>query len=78
MLRLRFKRTGRKKLPSYRFVITDSRKRRDGRPSAEIGFYNPITKKIKIDFKMVSQRLAQGMQLTKPVKLVLKRFKILF
>ena len=31
-LQIRFSRRGRKKLPFYRLVAVDSRKRRDGRP----------------------------------------------
>nr|YP_009294145.1 ribosomal protein S16 [Hildenbrandia rubra]AOM67387.1 ribosomal protein S16 [Hildenbrandia rubra] len=76
MLKLRFKRIGRKKLPSYKIIIIDSRKRRDGRPNSEVGFYNPITKKIKINSIIVLQKLQQGVQVTKTMKSILKKSKI--
>lgn len=76
MLRLRFKRIGRRKLPSYKIVIISSRKRREGKPILEVGFYNPLTKKIRIDSGVVIHRLSQGMQITRAVKSVLKKFKI--
>ena len=44
MLKLRLKKTGRKRSPSYRLVIMEHTTRRDGRPIEEVGFYNPITK----------------------------------
>ena len=45
MLKLRLKRNGRKRQPSYRLVIMESTSRRDGRPVDEVGYYDPITKK---------------------------------
>ena len=45
MLKLRLKRNGRKRQPSYRLVIMESTSRRNGRPIDEVGYYNPITKK---------------------------------
>ena len=44
MLKLRLKRTGKKKAPSYRVVVMENTTRRDGRPIEEVGFYNTITK----------------------------------
>lgn len=43
MVKIRLRRTGAKKQPSYRVVISDSRKARDGRFIEIIGFYNPTT-----------------------------------
>ncbi|MFH1454314.1 MAG: 30S ribosomal protein S16 [Armatimonadota bacterium] len=43
MLRLRLKRVGKKKQPSYRLVAIDSRCPRDGRVVEELGYYNPRT-----------------------------------
>ncbi|WP_419946882.1 30S ribosomal protein S16 [Candidatus Poriferisodalis sp.] len=40
-VRLRLKRTGKKKQPSYRIVAVDSRKPRDGRVLEVIGAYDP-------------------------------------
>ena len=44
MLKLRLKKIGRKRQPSYRLVVMDVRTRRDGRPIEEVGYYNPLTK----------------------------------
>ncbi|MFM7296301.1 MAG: 30S ribosomal protein S16, partial [Planctomycetota bacterium] len=38
MLKLRLKRIGRKRSPSYRLVIMESMTRRDGRPVEEVGY----------------------------------------
>lgn len=38
---IRLKRFGKKKFPSYRIIVIDSREKRDGRDIETIGFYNP-------------------------------------
>ncbi len=43
MVRIRLRRVGAKKQPSYRIVVADSRSPRDGRFIEVIGFYNPRT-----------------------------------
>ena len=43
MVKIRLRRTGAKRQPSYRVVISDSRKARVGRFIETIGFYNPTT-----------------------------------
>lgn len=43
MVRIRLRRVGRKKQPSYRIVVADARSPRDGRYIEIIGFYNPRT-----------------------------------
>ena len=42
-VRIRLRRMGRKKIPFYRIVAVDSRKRRDGKYLEKIGYYNPLT-----------------------------------
>ena len=49
MLKLRLKKTGRKRQPSYRLVIMENSARRDGRPVEEVGYYDPISKKYEFD-----------------------------
>jgi small subunit ribosomal protein S16 len=44
MVRIRFRRVGLKKQPSYRIVVTDQRSPRDGRFIEIIGFHNPRTR----------------------------------
>lgn len=47
---IRLTKMGRKKVPFYRIVVTDSRKRRDGGWIESIGFYNPLKDgAVKID-----------------------------
>ena len=67
MLKMRFKRGGRKRSPSYRLVVMPSTSRRDGRPITELGFYNPITKEVKLDVEKITYYLDNGVQPTKTV-----------
>ena len=41
-VKIRLKRVGKKKAPSYRVVVADSRSPRDGRIIENIGWYNPL------------------------------------
>ena len=77
MLKLRLKRTGRKKQPSYRLVVMESKSRRDGRPIDEVGSYDPITKKIHFSGKRIKQWLAFGARPTKTVLQLLTKNNIL-
>lgn len=43
MVRIRLRRVGAKKQPSYRVVVANSKSPRDGRFIESIGFYNPRT-----------------------------------
>jgi small subunit ribosomal protein S16 len=49
MLKIRLKRNGRKRQPSYRIVVMENRTRRDGRPVDQVGHYNPITKELYLN-----------------------------
>ena len=49
MVRIRLRRVGLKNQPSYRIVIQDSEKPRDGRFLEIVGFYNPRTEPATID-----------------------------
>lgn len=50
MVKLRLKRVGKKKQPSYRLVATDSRNARDGKIIENLGHYNPTTHPATIVF----------------------------
>lgn len=78
-VKMRLKRIGAKKQPSYRVVIADSRSPRDGRFIEQIGFYNPLTNPvdIRIDAEKAQKWLACGAQPTETVKSLLKKAKIL-
>ena len=51
MVRIRLRRTGGKKQPSYRIVVADSRKPRDGGFIEIIGFFNPRTEPETVQFE---------------------------
>ena len=47
-VKIRLKRMGTKKRPSYRFVAADSHRARDGRFIEVLGWYNPIDKPARV------------------------------
>ena len=51
MVRLRLRRVGRKKQPSYRLVAADRESPRDGKFLEVVGFYNPRTEPSTITLK---------------------------
>lgn len=51
MVRIRLRRVGAKKQPSYRVVVADSRSPRDGRFIERLGWYNPRTDPPSFDIK---------------------------
>jgi len=63
-VRIRLRRTGAKKQPSYRFVVADSRSPRDGRFFETIGHYNPRREpvQLELDEAKVKKWLASGAQ----------------
>ena len=73
MLKIRFKRTGRKKLPFYKIVVMDVRTKRDGKVLEELGFYNPMTKMLHINRERTIIRLENGVQPTEVVKNLLRK-----
>ena len=77
MLKLRFKRTGRKRSPFYRLVIMENTSRRDGRPIDEVGYYNPLTKKYKFDADKIKKWLNYGVQPTETVLSLLQKADII-
>jgi len=76
MLKLRLKRVGRKRSPSYRLVIMENTTRRDGRPIEEVGYYNPISKDYKFDAEKIQKWLNYGTKPTKTVFNLLKKAEI--
>ncbi|MGD2050597.1 MAG: 30S ribosomal protein S16 [Chloroflexota bacterium] len=73
MLRIRLSRTGAKKQPSFRIVVTDIEAKRDGRIVERIGHYNPRTDPIeyRIDEDRALYWLSVGAQPTDPVRRLL-------
>lgn len=77
MLKLRLKRIGRKRSPSYRLVIMENTSRRDGRPIEEVGYYDPISKNYKFDTLKIQKWLSYGVKPTQTVFNLLKKADIL-
>ena len=77
MLKLRLKRIGRKRAPSYRLVVMESSTRRDGRPVEEVGFYNPISKQSQFDVPKIEKWLSYGAQPSETVANLLKKAEII-
>ena len=73
-VKIRLKRLGKVRVPQYRIVIVDSRKKRDGKVIEEIGKYHPKEEPSLID--VVSDRaqywLGVGAQPTEAVAVLLK------
>jgi small subunit ribosomal protein S16 len=74
-VKIRLKRVGKKKAPSYRVVVADSRSPRDGRIIENIGWYNPMVEPsaIHIDAEKALGWLKEGAQPTDSVASLLKR-----
>jgi small subunit ribosomal protein S16 len=70
MVRIRLRRVGAKKQPSYRIVAADKESPRDGRFLEILGFYNPLTEPatLKIKEDKVYKWLSQGAQPSDSVK----------
>ena len=77
MLKVRLKRNGRKRQPSYRLVIMESTSRRNGRPIDEVGYYNPITKKSYFNQDKIIKWLKNGVQPTETVFQLLKKSNLI-
>ncbi len=73
MVRLRFRRVGRKKQASFRLVAADARSPRDGRFIEILGHYNPRTEPPTVLFKeeRVLDWLSRGAQPTESVQVLL-------
>lgn len=75
MIKLRLRRMGAKKRPSYRIVAADSRSPRDGRFIESLGFYDPLTEPatVKVNEDRVRHWLSVGAQPSDTVRNLLRR-----
>ena len=78
-VRIRLTRVGRKKDPSYRVVVADSRSARDGRFIEILGHYRPLTSPvdIKVDKDRVLKWLKDGAVPSDTVRSILRKEGIL-
>jgi len=79
LVKIRLRRVGAKKQPSYRLVVADSRAPRDGVFIDIIGHYDPLTnpETIVIDGEKASGWLKQGAQPTDIVAKLLAKARII-
>ncbi|MFH1140110.1 MAG: 30S ribosomal protein S16 [Chloroflexota bacterium] len=75
MLRIRLRRVGAKKHPSYRIVVADSRSPRNGAFVDQVGLYNPMADPpaITLDDSKVRDWLSKGAQPSEPVQAILSK-----
>jgi len=79
MVKIRLRRMGAKKQPSYRIVVQDSRAARDGKPIETIGNYNPRTEPptLELDAERALYWLSVGAQPTEAVRRMLDKLGLL-
>ncbi|MGC8771339.1 MAG: 30S ribosomal protein S16 [Brevinematia bacterium] len=74
---IRLMRFGKKKQPSYRVVVVDSRKPRDGAYIESLGHYNPLKEEanVKIDLEKYEEWIKKGAIPTLVVEKLVKKAK---
>ena len=72
MVKIRLKRLGYKKNPTYRIIVIDSRSKREGAPIEELGHYNPKTKEMKLNKAQAVAWIQKGAQATETVTYLIK------
>ena len=79
MVKIRLRRVGAKKKPSYRLVVADSRAPRDGAFISIIGHYNPLTdpETIVMDEEKALTWLRQGAQPTETAARLLSKVGVM-
>ena len=74
MLAIRMQRNGRAHLPMYRIVVQEAQRHPlSGRVVAEVGNYNPATKKVVLDAEKVEFYLKNGAKPSSRVAFVFKK-----
>ena len=75
MLKIRLRRMGAKKRPSYRIVVAESTAPRDGRFSEIVGRYDPLTEPatVRLNEERARHWLSVGAQPTATVRDILRK-----
>lgn len=78
MLKIRLRRMGAKKRPSYRIVVAESRAPRDGKFIEIIGLYDPLTDPatVRLNEERAKHWLSVGAQPTETVRNLLRRAEL--
>jgi len=71
MLKVKLFQRGKKHQRTYRIVVAEARSKRDGKFVADLGWWNPQEKKLKIDQKKLRSWQEKGAQLTTGVRKLL-------
>lgn len=74
-VRIRLRRVGRKKQPSYRIVVAESQSPRGGVYLDNVGFYNPRREpvELRVDLERVDSWVEKGAELTPTVASLVRR-----
>lgn len=74
-VKIRLQRVGKKKMPYYKVVAVDSRKRRDGSFIENLGQYQPVAdgEQFNVDEERVISWLKNGAQPTETIEQLLKK-----
>ena len=74
MVKIRLTQTGTTNRKSYRVIVIEEGKRRDGKAIENLGYFNPLVKpaQIVIDKERVAYWVSKGAQITPAVAKLLK------
>lgn len=75
MVKIRLSRAGARNRPYYHVVVVDERKKRDGRPLAVVGSFDPKTspKRITLQREAIEAWVAKGAHVSPTVKSLMRR-----
>ncbi len=73
MVKIRLARNGRKALPHYRVVVSDSRKTPNSKCIADLGYFNPQSEEYKINEEEAIKWLNNGAIPSDSVKTLFKK-----
>ncbi len=71
MLKIKLFQRGKKHQRTYRIVVAEARSKRDGKFVADLGFYNPQAKELKVNQEQLKKWRQQGAQLSDGVRKLL-------
>ncbi len=75
MLMIRLARFGAKKKPSYRVVVIEKERARDGRSLEVVGYYSPVRPvAVKLDHERIGYWLKNGAQPSETVARLIKTY----
>ncbi len=73
MLAIRLARFGAKKKPTYRVVVIERERARNSRSVEVVGFYNPISKEVKLKHDRIDHWVKNGAQPSDTVTRLIKK-----